>query len=252
MNLPAPGRSGSIAGRGGLAEHTAPYNIGQGLGPTRWRSWRPLPVLLVVLVGLAVVVGRVLHDSRTALLAGEAGLARDDRDGRTEAVRHFHHAVRMYAPGSPYVRRALDHLDQVAQTAASAGDVALERQALEAVRGGLLGARSLYTPFAERVRAADARLAVIYAAIEDPAVAEGATPEQRLAFHRERLARRPGAGAGASALALLGFGAWLGAAVVFVRRGIDRTLTVRRGWALWCGVAFVLGLTLFLVGLRLA
>jgi hypothetical protein len=208
-----------------------------------------LPWVLVGLAGLAVVVVRVLVDARAAVKAGEAALAQGQPD---EAVRHFHHAVRMYVPGSPFGKRALVRLDEVAATARAAGDATGERQALEAIRSGLLGARSLYTPHAARVTAADERLAVLYVALEDPAVAGRATPEERLAFHRERLQRRPGAGSGASLLALVGFGLWLGAAVTFLRRGIDRTLTVRPAWALWCSLAFVMGLTLFFAGLRLA
>jgi hypothetical protein len=232
-----------------VSDSTAPYPAARGLGPTRWRGSRLLPWLLVGLLGLAVVVVRVLLDSRAALSAGEAALSRGDR---ADAVRDFHHAVRMYCPGSPFVARALRRLDEVAAGAKAGSDVGLERLALEAIRGGLLGARSLYTPHAGRVTAADARLAEIYVALEDPAVAAGAGPEERLAFHRERLARRPRAAPAASVLALLGFGLWLGAAVTFLRRGIDRTLVVRRAWALWCSLAFVMGLTLFLAGLRLA
>jgi hypothetical protein len=232
----------------------------------RGPSGRVWPWVAVGLLGLAVVVVRVLVDSRAALRAGEVALAGVvDAEGgglapdRAEAIRQFHHAVRMYVPGSPYVARAVEHLRRLAAGARAGSDgaddgaaVAIERQALEALRSGLLGARSLYTPYAADVAAADERLAAIYAALEDPAVAAGATPAERLAFHRERLQRRPGAGPGASLLALLGFGVWVGAAVTFLRRGIDRTLALRRGWALWCGIAFVIGLTLFFAGLRLA
>ena len=47
-------------------------------------------------------------------------------------------------------------------------------------------------------------------------------------------------------------GVWVGGAVTFVRRGLDAELRVRPAAALAAGVAFALGVAVFLVGLRLA
>jgi hypothetical protein len=223
---------------------TAPYSRQNRVPPVRWRRWLALAAL-----ALAVVAGRVLHDSWSAFAAGAAAEARGDRP---RAVRQYLHATRMYLPGSPFVTRALDRLEALAAGARAAGDLQGERQALEAVRAGLLGARSLYTPHAARVAAADGRLAEIYARIEDPAVDPGATPAQRQAWHRDRLAARPGPAVPATVAALLGVVLWLGAAVVFLRRGVDRTLRLHRQWAVASGVAFFVGFALFVVGLRFA
>jgi hypothetical protein len=40
--------------------------------------------------------------------------------------------------------------------------------------------------------------------------------------------------------------------VVFIRRGLDRTLRLERRWALGAAIGFAIGLTLFVAGLRLA
>jgi hypothetical protein len=212
--------------------------------PPRWGHYA-----LLALLGLLVVSGRVLWDSRAALLAGRAAEAQGTLP---EAIRHHHHAIRMYAPASPFVSEAVGRLFAIAEAAKRRDDVAIERTALEAVRAGLLGARSFYTPFADRLTAADDRLAQIYAQIEDPAVAEGASLSERERFHRALLATRPGASVGGSLLALFGFGLWVSAAVLFTRRGIDRTLRLRRPWAVWLASAFVAGVLLFFLGLRLA
>jgi hypothetical protein len=209
----------------------------------RWRRWLALAAL-----ALAVVTARVLHDSRAALLAGLAAETSD----RPAAIRQYLQAVRMYVPGSPFVGRALDRLEALATQARAAGDINTERQALEAVRAGLLGARSLYTPHAGRLAAADTRLAAIYAQIEDPAVAPGASAAERQAWHHARLAVRPGPAVGATLAALLGLLLWLGAAVVFLRRGVDRTLRLDRTWALASGITFFVGFALFVIGLRFA
>ena len=203
----------------------------------------------LVVVGLLVVGGRVLHDSRAALRAGDAAVARGQK---VVATREYMHAVRMYLPGSPFVSGALARLEHVAREAASVGDLATERQAWEGMRAGLLGARSLYTPHAARLEAANRRLAEIYSQIEEEGVAPGASREERRRWHAERLAQRPGPATGATVTALLGLGVWLLAMIVFLRRGVDRTLKLDPRWALLSAVGFFVGFALFLLGLRLA
>ncbi len=200
-------------------------------------------------VALALLVGRVRSDSRAAL--GQGAVAEQAGD-RSQAVRHYLHAARMYVPGSASVRQALDRLEAIAGAAAQVGDAATERAALEAVRAALLGARSFYTPSPDRLAASDRRLARLYAAIEDPAVAPGASAAAREAWHLQRLAARPGPSTGATLAALGGLALWLGAAVVFIRRGLDRALGLQRPWALASGIGFFVGFALFLLGLRFA
>jgi hypothetical protein len=227
---------------------SGPVSVASATGQPGLRS-RWAGYLLVVLLALLVVAGRVAHDSWAALRAGDAAL---DRGDRAVATREYLHAVRMYLPGSPFVARALQRLEEVARTAAGAGDLHGERQAWEAVRAGLLGARSLYTPYPERLAAADRRLAPLYAQIEEERVAPGATAVERQRWHADRLAQRPGPAIPATLAALLGLGLWLGAVVLFIRRGVDRSLRLDRRWAGCCAVAFLAGFTMFVVGLRLA
>ena len=83
-------------------------------------------------------------------------------------------------------------------------------------------------------------------------MAAGAPFEQRRAWHLERLLARPGPSLPATFAALGGLALWLGAAVLFIRRGLDRGLRLQRGWATASAVAFFIGFTLFLLGLRFA
>jgi hypothetical protein len=212
--------------------------------PRRWLRWSAIAA-----AGLLLLVGRVLSDSRSAL---QEGAAAEQRGEPAVATRHYLHAARMYVPGSPFVARALDRLEAIAAAAARAGDLTTERAALEAVRAALLGARSFYTPHAGRLEASDRRLAGLYARIEDPAVAPGASAAAREAWHLERLLARPGPSLAATLAALGGLALWLGAAVLFIRRGLDRTLQLQRPWALASGVGFLVGFALFLLGLRFA
>lgn len=211
------------------------------------RAWRRYA--LIAAAALAVVAGRVLHDSWSALTAGEDAERRGDR---TEAVRSYLQAVRMYVPGSPFVARALDRLTAMAGAAESRSDEVAARHALEAIRAGLLGARSFYTPHARRLPAVEERLALLYARAE-AAEAGGRRESQatRIAWHRAKLAARPGPATAPALIAVLGLAVWLGAAVTFLRKGVDRALRLRTPWAVASGVGFLVGFLMFVVGLRL-
>jgi hypothetical protein len=202
-----------------------------------------------LLLGLLVVVVRVAVDSRSALRQGEEAQARGDD---AEAVRRYLDAARLYLPGSPWAARALDRLDAIASAAERTHDRPTARRALEAMRAAILGTRSFYTPSLARLAGVDDRLARSYAEGEDPAVDPGASLQSRTAWHAARLARRPGPVLGFAVVALVGLGMWLGAAVGFVRRGLDASLHLRRTPAITMGVLFALGMALFLAGLRLA
>lgn len=215
------------------------------------RAWRRTAALVAagLTLALLVVLARLLVDARDALRAGDEAAARGEK---AEAIRQYRNAVRLYVPGSSYGRAGLDRLEQIAEVARKAGDSQVARQALEAVRGALLGTRSFYVPFETRLEDADKELARLYAELEDPRVDPGATREVRQAWHAARLARRPGPLLGYAVMALIGFALWLGAAVGFIARGLDSGLRLRRGPAIAAGFLFVVGFALFLTGLRLA
>lgn len=209
------------------------------------RSRWLLPVLGVVLA-FAVVGGRLLVDSRAAYHAGSrAELASKPRD----AVRHYGDAVRLYVPGSPFVRYALDRLEAIATAATTGHDFELARAAWETERGALLGTRSAYVPYASRLPAVEQELARLLAMVEDPT---GADLTARAAWHAERLARRPGPLLVYVVVALVGLGLWVGGGVFFFTRGLDPGLRLRSRAAILCGTAFLVGMSLFLLGLRLA
>jgi hypothetical protein len=53
-------------------------------------------------------------------------------------------------------------------------------------------------------------------------------------------------------IALVGFFAWIGAALAFIRVGFDAEDRLRRPAALWCSIGIVIGLALFFLGLARA
>src|SRR5262249_29619212 len=91
-------------------------------------------VAAIVLIALAMVVVRVVWSSRVEYLAAESstGDARIFLLGR---------AARLYAPGNPFSRRALDELTQIGR-ARGADSLA----AWQEVRSAILATRSFYTP----------------------------------------------------------------------------------------------------------
>jgi hypothetical protein len=216
-----------------------------GTGPVRRRRrWGPFA--LVVVAALAVVIGRALHQSWSALATAEAAERRGDR---AEAVRLYLHAARQYLPGSPFVRRALDRLEAMATAAEKRGEVAAAQRALEAARIGILSARSFYTPHEARLRSIDKRLGALYARIEDPVLQPSATVQAREAWHRARLSGRPRPALGPAVSALAGLALSLVSVIAFVRRGLDREVRLRGYWALAAALGFLTGFVIFLVGL---
>jgi hypothetical protein len=200
-----------------------------------------------VVAALGVVVVRLVVEARGAYRQGAAAEARGDLG---EAVRHYLDAGRAYLPGNPVVRRALDRLDAIGVAAVTKGDYATARAAFEAERAALLGARSFYTPHAERLPVINRRLARLMAAIEDPLGRAGF--EERTAWHQQRLAERLRPKTSFVLLALLGLALWVASAVLFFRKGLGKDLVLVRVPAAFAGVGFLLGLVLFLVSLRLA
>jgi hypothetical protein len=204
-------------------------------------------VSLGIVAALTIVVIRLLVDARGAFKQGMEAEARGDL---SQAIRHYLDAGRYYVPGSPYTRAALDHLDAIGVACVTRGDYATARSAFAAERAALLGTRSFYTPHAKRLPELERRLARLLAATE--ADASPGTFEARADWHARRLAERPGPKTSFVLLALLGLGLWVSSAVTFFARGFDANLSLRRAPAILAGAGFVVGLSLFLVCLRLA
>jgi hypothetical protein len=212
----------------------------------RWP--RQLAIVLAGLtLALAILATRLLLDGRTAFRAGAEA---EQRGELTLAIRHYLDAGRLYVPGGPYSRHALDRLDSIAVAAVTRGDYTTARSAFEAERAAILGTRSFYIPQQSRLPELERRLARLLAASE----AETATADfaERAAWHAERLAEHPGPRVSLVLLALAGLLTWVASTVLFLLRGLDSRLGLRRGPALLAASGFVAGLTLFLVCLRLA
>jgi hypothetical protein len=204
-------------------------------------------VLLGVAAALGVIVVRLLVDARAAYRNGAAA---EERGEVSEAIRFYLDAGRLYVPGSPFTRGALDRLDAIGVAQVTKGDYTTARSAFEAERAALLGTRSFYTPFAERLPSLERRLSRLLAAAEDRAPAS--TFEERAKWHADRLAERPRPKTSFVLLALLGLAMWVASAVAFFRKGVAANLALRRAPALLASAGFLVGLALFLVCLRLA
>jgi hypothetical protein len=202
-----------------------------------------------ILLAVATVGARLLWDARSNLMAGERAESRGDRH---TAIRNYQDAARLYFPGSPYVRRALDHLESAAASATQAGDGPSLRAALEAERAAILAARWLLIPYASRLPALELRLAQVLAANEERSVAPGVSFEARTAWHMERLTHRPGPALPYVLLGLFGLALWIASAIGFFLKGLDASLRLRGRQAVVSAVFFAAGLGMFLLGMRLA
>jgi hypothetical protein len=200
-----------------------------------------------LLAAIGVVVVRLVVEANGAYRQGAAA---EERGDLVDAIRHYLDAGRAYLPGNPVVRRAVDRLDAIGVAAVNKGDYVTARSAFESERAALLGTRSFYTPFADRLPVINRRLARLMAATEDPL--GGASFEERTVWHEQRLGEPIRPKTSLVMLALLGLAIWCTSAVVFVRKGLDKNLALVRAPAVFASLGFLAGLVMFLVGLRLA
>lgn len=151
---------------------------------------------LAIVVGLAVLAAlaiRVVYEGRSALANGD-----------------YETAARWYLPFAPHVDEAYAKLR--AQTKSE--DPAVALAAWRSIRSAARATRSLWQPRADDLAAADAAIAKLSA----EAPGGGKLDGDRLAWHRDRLARDVRPSIGAAALAGIGILLWLVGAALLVRR----------------------------------
>ncbi len=194
-------------------------------------------VFALALVCLGIMTARVVWSSRAEWR--DAELATGDA-----RLLHLGRAARLYAPGSPYARRAIDRLAELARAGGSE-----ELAAWREVRSALLATRSFYTARPELLEEANGRIAALMAAGEPESRGPLAA---RKAWHAARLAEDDAPSVLWSVVALLGLGGWIGGAIGFFLRGVDERDRLRARPAIACAVGVAVGLALFFVGLARA
>jgi hypothetical protein len=191
----------------------------------------------LAVVVVAIVVVRVVVSARGEWRAAQYS------DGEARVV-HLGRAARLYAPGNPYSRRAVDELVAIGR---SGGPEAL--RAWREARSAILATRSIYTPRPEVLAEANARIAERMAGDEPDA--RGPLDERR-AWHAARLARDDAPSVAWTLVALAGLCGWIGSAVAFFLRAVDERDRLRARAAVMCALGIAAGLVLFFVGLSRA
>lgn len=202
---------------------------------------RLLVIAAVVLAGLGALAIRVVVEGRTALADGEALLAQGKP---AEAIKRLEASARWYLPLAPHVDAAFAQLRRVG----GSEDPALAVQAWRAIRGAARATRTLWTPHADDLAAADDAIAKL-AARDLQAAPTGPTTAAREMWHLARLARDRRPSSGPLALAALGIVVWLGGFWMLIRRGLDEAGRLARRPALMAGAMIVVGLVCWAVGL---
>lgn len=219
-------------------------------------SARRLAPLVLGTAALGLVWGRFALEARRGVHDAGVALASGDH---AEAARCYLDALRVYVPGSPYELQALDGLEQLAARARQAADPAAEREALDAIRLGLLGTRGVIIPHRARLVAAENRLHEL-----DRAAGDVSPPLVPLTPIRR------GAGAAGTVLstliALVGLATWMAAVALLVRARLEERGSPaasspagsappdqgRSGVRFLVPALFAVGAILFLAGLRFA
>jgi hypothetical protein len=200
-------------------------------------------VAAVAAVALAMVTVRVVWSSRVEWKAAQAA------DG-DERIAHLGRAARLYAPGNPYSRRALDELHAMAREQTGSGRHSpYELAAWREIRSAILATRSFYTPRRALLDEANREIAALMAAADDPS---RGTASERVAWHAARLQQDDAPSVAWSLVALLGLAAWIGSAAAFFLRAVDERDKLRRRPAITWALGVALGLALFFLGLARA
>ena len=200
---------------------------------------RAVRATALVAVLLAIVAARVVWSSRGEWRAAAAATGDDE-------IAHLGRAARLYAPGNPYSRRAVEKLATIGRE-----DPARALAAWREVRSAILATRSFYTPHRALLDEANGRIAALMAEAE---VAGGTQHgvERARAWHEARLQQNEAPSVAWTIVALVGLAAWIGCALGLFLRGIgdDDRLRARAALAWAAGVA--VGLAMFFVGLARA
>jgi hypothetical protein len=200
---------------------------------------RALQAASVVALLLAIVTVRVVWSSHGEWRAAQAASGDDE-------IAHLGRAARLYAPGNPYSRRAVEKLAAIARE-----DATRALPAWREARSAILATRSFYTPHRALLDEANARIAELMADAELQSGAQKSRSSAR-AWHAARLAQDESPSVAWTLVALAGLAAWIGCALGLLLRGIgdDDRLRPRPALAWAAGVAG--GLVLFFLGLARA
>lgn len=210
----------------------------------RVRAWAGL-----LLVCLVVIVARVVAGSYTEKQRADAAKARGDL---AAAAVHYRRAASWYVPFSPISSAALGELERIGEKAKSEGDYVLALLAFRSLRGGILSARSFYTPHQDLLDRSEHTIAYLMSVQDPPPVDVGKPPEQVAEEHYALLAEHPRPQLGLAMLALSGCAVWMWALFSLARSLEDAHGRIRFRALRKYGLMFVIGVAAFFFGLRFA
>ena len=195
-------------------------------------------VALVAML-LAIVAARVVWSSRGEWRAASAATGDDE-------LAHLGRAARLYAPGNPYSRRAVDKLAAIGRA-----DPARALAAWRELRSAILATRSFYTPHRALLDEANAHIAELMA---DAEVATGTqhARDQARAWHAARLEQDEAPSVAWTLVALVGLVGWIACALGLLLRGVGDDDRLRPRVALAWAAGVAVGLALFFLGLARA
>lgn len=190
---------------------------------------------LLAILG-AVAAARVVWSSRAHWRASQA--VADDAQ-----LEELGRAARLYAPGNPYSRRAVEELAAIGRAEPTRALAAWRE-----LRSALLATRSFYTPQRALLDEANAHIADLMADAELAAGTQHARDQAR-AWHAARLAQDEAPSVGWTLVALFGLVAWIGCALGLLLRGVGDDDRLRPRAALAWAAGIAAGLVLFFLGL---
>jgi len=215
-------------------------------------GWMRVAGRAVAVVGvvLAVLAVRVVTASESELQHARVLHDRGDIDA---AIVHYRRAARWYAPGNPWGTEALAALETLGDEAERTGESERALAAFRAIRAAIMGSRSFYIPYPDRLERANGRIADLMAAGPTPPIDAGRSRAELRADHL-RLLRSAGARPRVlwTVVLLVGFASWVGGAFAFAARAIDDEDRLLGPQARVWGTCVLVGFGLWILGMALA
>lgn len=115
-------------------------------------------VAVAALIGIVLIWGNTLYRQHVQFENGEKGYAAGDF---AAAVAGYESAIHMYTPGSSLVGKSAQKLWEIGQLFEQRHDVPRALIAYRALRSSFYAVAGLYSPGAEWIERADARIAVL-------------------------------------------------------------------------------------------
>lgn len=203
--------------------------------------------LIVVILFLLFVGGRVFYLQRSHFMKAEKYFAEANWK---LAMREYNTAMHFYTPWPPYIKKSAKRLWQIGEMFEKQERLDWAHIAYSSIRSSFYAARSLYTPGKDWINKCDDKIADLNVRmlIEEGSIKpEEADTEKKKHLHVMRVNRAPALFW--SVLAEVGFLGWVVSVIFIIFKGFDDNGKLRKRFAFYGVLSFILTFAVWVMSL---